>query len=45
LNQLMGNEALLLAFAANAGLAPETVARAHDHLSTGGGRKRPHVSM
>jgi hypothetical protein len=44
LNQLMANEALLLAFAANAGLAPEEVARAHDHLSTGGGRQRPHVS-
>ena len=44
LSQLMANEALLLAFAANAGLSPEDVALAHDHLATGGGRKRPQVS-
>ena len=44
LNQLMANEALLLAFAANAGLSPEDVVRAHEHLATGGGRKRPQLS-
>lgn len=45
LTQLMANEAMLLAFAANSGLLPEHVARAHDQLATGAGQKRPLTSM
>ncbi len=44
LNQLMSDDALLLAFAANAALRPEEIARAHDYLATGGGRARPQWS-
>jgi hypothetical protein len=45
LNQMMANEAILLAFAANVGLSPEDVARAHHHLATGVGHQRPLTSM
>lgn len=41
LSQLMENEALLLAFAANQGLAPEDVMKAHDFFATRGGTLRP----
>ena len=44
LTVLVDNEALLLTFAANAGLPPGDVVQAHTDLATDGGRLRPQTS-
>lgn len=44
LTVLVQDEALLLTFAANAGLAPQDVVTAHSNLATDGGRLRPQSS-
>jgi len=41
LSRLMEDEALLLSFAANQGLAPKDVMKAHEFFATDGGRTRP----
>lgn len=45
LNVLVGDEPLLLTFAANSGLRPEDVVQAHDELSTSGGSTRSQTSQ
>ena len=45
LTVLVQDEALLLTFAANAGLPPEDVVRAHGDLATDGGRLWPQSSI
>ncbi len=44
LSVLVHDEALLLTFAANAGVRPEDVVEAHTELATDGGRLRPQGS-
>ena len=45
LTVLVQDEALLLSFAANAGLPPEKVVTAHGELATDSGRLRPQSSI
>ncbi|MGI9477559.1 MAG: DUF3572 domain-containing protein [Hyphomicrobiaceae bacterium] len=45
LTVLVQDEALLLTFAANAGLSPQDVVQAHVQLATDGGRLRPQSSI
>ncbi len=45
LSVLANDEALLLTFAANAGLPPEDVVQAHSELATDGGRIRSQTSI
>lgn len=45
LTVLVGDEALLLTFAANAGLPPEDVVKAHRNIATDGGRLGPESSI
>jgi hypothetical protein len=42
LTVLLNDEALLLTFAANAGIQPEDVVEAHTYLATDGGRLHPY---